>query len=218
MSIVLSYFKKLTEKDVSKFIIIYYSVGLAGFLIPFARPYFEALIPLSVIINLFLILLFHKPFDRNHIVVFSVVVLFTFAVEAIGTNTGLLFGSYLYGPSLGLTFFNTPLLIGVNWLVLAYGATSIVRMAPVLKNWVPFSAAALMVVFDFIMEPVAMKTGMWVWSYNEVPLQNYAMWFFVAVIVVGVFELFSIKTVRPLAARLFWVQAIFFLLLHIFLP
>jgi putative membrane protein len=218
MSIVINYFKKLTERDVSKFLIIYYTVGLAGFLIPFSRPFFEALIPLSVIINLFLVLLFHKPFDRNHIVVFSVVALFTFAVEAIGTNTGLLFGNYLYGKSLGITLFNTPLLIGANWLVLAYGATSIVRTAPSLKKWVPFSAAVLMVVFDFIMEPVAMKTGMWVWSYGEVPLLNYAMWFFVAVLVVGVFELFSIKTVRPVAARLFWAQAVFFLLLHIFLP
>ncbi|GAO31447.1 carotenoid biosynthesis protein [Geofilum rubicundum] len=217
MSWIDNHSKQLTEKRVKLFLIIYYSVGLAGFLIPGSRSLFEALIPLSVLINLFLVLLFHKLFDQRHVLVFLGVMLFTFAVEAIGTKTGLLFGSYFYGPSLGFKVFETPLLIGVNWLVLAYGATAIVRSFKALRRWVPFSAAALMVVFDFIMEPVAMKTGMWSWAHDVIPLQNYLMWFFVAVIVVGVLELTAIKTVKPVAARLFWVQMVFFLVLNFFL-
>ncbi len=217
MSWIVSYSKLLTEKMVMLFLVIYYLVGLAGFLIPYTRPLFEALIPLSVLINLFFILLFHRLYDQRHVLVFLAVMVFTFAIEAIGTRTGLLFGSYFYGPSLGLKLFDTPLLIGVNWLVLAYGATAIVRSVKALKRWVPFSAAALMVVFDFIMEPVAMKTGMWSWAYGLVPLQNYFMWFVVAVIVVGVMELMAIKTVKPVAARLFWVQMVFFLVLNLFL-
>jgi putative membrane protein len=217
MSWIVNYSKQLTEKKVKLFLIIYYSVGLAGFLIPWSRPLFEALIPFSVLINLYLVLLFHRPQDQRHVLVFVGVMLFTFAIEAIGTNTGLLFGSYFYGPSLGLKLFETPLLIGVNWLVLVYGATAIVRSVKALRRWVPFSAAALMVVFDFIMEPVAMKTGMWGWTNDIVPLKNYFMWFVVTVIVVGVMELMTIKTVKPVAARLFWVQMIFFLVLNLFL-
>jgi putative membrane protein len=217
MSWIISYSKQLTDKKVKLFLIIYYLVGLAGFLIPWSRPVFEALIPLSVLINLYVVLLFHRPFDQRHVLVFTAVMLFTFAIEAIGTKTGLLFGSYFYGPSLGFKLFETPLLIGVNWLVLVYGATAIVRSVKALRRWVPFSAAALMVVFDFIMEPVAMKTGMWSWANDMVPLQNYLMWFVVAVIVVGVMELMSIKTVKPVAARLFWVQMIFFMILNLFL-
>lgn len=218
MSIIINYCKKLTEKEVKRFLIIYYAVGLAGFLIPVTRPVFEALIPLSVLLNLFLLLLFHKPYDFKHIAVFTIVFLFTFLVEAIGTKTGLLFGSYFYGGSLGFKIFETPLLIGANWLVLAYGATAIVRSVEALKKWVPFSAAALMVVFDYFLEPVAMKTGMWSWVWNKVPVQNYLMWFIVAVIVVGVFELLNIKTNKPVAARLFWVQLIFFAILSFVLP
>lgn len=217
MSWIVNYSKLLTEKKAKIFLIIYYLVGLAGFLIPYTRPLFEGLIPLSVLINLYLVLLFHRPFDQRHVLVFLGVMLFTFAIEAIGTKTGILFGSYFYGPSLGFKIFETPLLIGVNWLVLVYGATAIVRSFKALKRWVPFSAAALMVVFDFIMEPVAMKTGMWSWAYDVVPLQNYFMWFVVAVIIVGVMELMAIKTVKPVAARLFWVQMFFFLVLNLFL-
>lgn len=217
MSWIVNYSKQLTEKKVKIFLIIYYLVGLAGFLIPWSRPLFEALIPFSVLINLYLVLLFHRPYDQRHVLIFLAVMLFAFAIEAIGTKTGLLFGSYFYGPSLGFKLFETPLLIGVNWLVLAYGATAIVRSFKALRRWVPFSAAALMVVFDFVMEPVAMKTGMWSWAYGLVPLQNYFMWFVVAVIVVGVMELMAIKTVKPVAARIFWVQMLFFLVLNLFL-
>jgi bisanhydrobacterioruberin hydratase len=217
MSIIINYCKGLTEKEVYRFLIIYYAVGLTGFLVPYTRPVFEALIPLSVMLNLFLLLLFHKPFDVKHIVVFFVIAVFTIAIEAIGTNTGLLFGSYIYGSSLGIKMFNTPLLIGANWLVLAYGATAIVRSYEVLKKWVPFSAAGLMVLFDVFLEPVAMKTGMWSWENNQVPLQNYFMWFVVAVIVVGLMELFNIKTVKPVASRMFWVLMLFFLVLRIVL-
>ncbi|MDG5799940.1 carotenoid biosynthesis protein [Marinilabiliaceae bacterium ANBcel2] len=217
MSFVINYCKNLSEQEVKKFLIIYYIVGITGFLIPYARPVFEALIPLSVMLNMFLVLLFHRPFDKAHILVFSFVFLFTIAVEAVGTNTGILFGSYFYGANLGWKVFDTPILIGANWLVLAYGATAIVRHYPMFKKWVPFSAAALMVLFDFIMEPVAMKTGMWDWAGGVVPIQNYFMWFVVAVIVVGLFELFNIKTVKPVAIRLFLVQMVFFLVLNLFL-
>lgn len=217
MSWIVNYSRQLTEKKAKLYLIIYYLVGLTGFLMPYSRPLFEALIPLSVLINLYVILLFHKPYDRRHILFFGAVVLFTYAVEAIGTKTGMLFGSYFYEGALGFKVFETPLLIGVNWLILVYGATAIVRSFKALRQWVPFSAAALMVAFDFIMEPVAMKTGMWSWANDVVPLKNYLMWFVVAVIVVGVMELMAVKTVKPVAARLFWVQLVFFLVLNLFL-
>lgn len=217
MSLIVNHLKNLTEKETQKFLVIYYLVGIAGFLIPFTRPLFELLIPLSVVINLTLLLLFHKPHNKLHAVVFIAVALFTTAIEAIGTKTGLLFGSYFYGPSLGFKVFDTPLLIGANWLVLIYSATAIVRSFEVLKRWVPFSAAALMVLFDVVMEPVAMKTGMWGWAHDVIPLRNYLMWFIVSVIIAGMFELLNVKTIRSVSAWLFVVQLLFFLVLNIFL-
>ena len=217
MSRIVNFSKKLEEKQVARFLIIYYFVGLLGFLIPYTRVLFEALIPFSVLINLYLLLVFHRPYDRTHILVFWGIMLFTFAVEAIGTKSGLLFGNYFYNQSLGIKVFQTPLLIGVNWFILVYASTAIVRSVKILRRWVPFSAAALMVAFDFIMEPVAVETGMWSWTNGVIPLQNYLMWFIITVLVVGVMELMNIKTVKPVAARLFWVQFVFFVLLNLFL-
>lgn len=217
MSAILNFNKNLTQAKVLRFIVVWYVVGLAGFLLPFSRGLFEALIPVSVLLNLFLVLRFHQPWNPLHVGAFSGVALLTIALEAIGTNTGLLFGSYAYGPSLGWQVFATPVLIGANWLVLLYGAVAIVRRFSVLQRWVPFSAGVLMVLFDFVMEPVAMATGMWDWAGGVVPLKNYLMWFVISVLLAGVFELARIQTVRPVAERLFWAQLVFFLLLNLFL-
>lgn len=52
---------------------------------------------------------------------------------------------------------------------------------------------------------------------SKVPFQSYLMGFVIAVIVVGVFELLNIKTVKSTAARLFWVQLVFFIILNFIL-
>jgi putative membrane protein len=41
-----------------------------------------------------------------------------FFIEAIGVNTGLIFGNYVYKTTLGWKFLETPLIIGVNWILL----------------------------------------------------------------------------------------------------
>lgn len=62
-----------------------------------------------------------------------------------------------------------------------------------------------------------MKTGMWSWVMSKVPFQSYLLGFVIGDIVVGVFELLNIKTVKSTAARLFWVQLVFFIVLNFIL-
>jgi len=218
MNNVLLAFKKLNEKEVTKFIIIFYLVGTVGFLLPVSRTLFERLIPVSILSNLFLLLFFHKPWNARHSIVFFLIWSISFVMEAVGTNTGKLFGEYTYGKSLGISLFNTPLLIGANWVVLIYGAVSIVRYFSFLKKIRLFATAILMCIFDWFMEPVAIKTGMWYWQAETVPYLNYVMWFAVSAFFAALFELLQIETSKPVAARLFIAQLFFFILLNLFLP
>ena len=39
-----------------------------------------------------------------------------------------------------------------------------------------------MVGLDFLIEPIAVKYDFWNWSQNEVPKQNYLMWFILSII------------------------------------
>ncbi len=215
---IIQYFKTLEEKEATKFLIIFYIVGTAGFLIPQTRELFEKLIPVSLIINIFMLLLFHKAFNLKHLIFFASVIVAAIAIEAIGVQTGHLFGEYIYGSSIPVKVFGTPVLIGFNWLMLTYGAVFLVRTKKALRKFLPVLVGLLMTGFDYVMEPVAMKTDMWTWMFNEVPFQNYVMWFVVATLIGGCYELFSINTDNKIAGRIFVLQLAFFGILNIFLP
>jgi putative membrane protein len=215
---IIQYFKTLEEKEATKFLIIFYIVGTAGFLIPQTRGIFEKLIPVSLIINIFMLFLFHKVFNLKHLIFFASVIVVTIAIEAVGVQTGQLFGEYIYGNSIPVKVFGTPVLIGFNWLMLTYGAVFLIRSKKALRKFLPILVGLLMAGFDYVMEPVAMKTDMWTWMFNEVPFQNYVMWFVVATIIGGCYELFNINTDNKIAGRVFVLQLAFFGILNIFLP
>lgn len=217
MKRIVTYFKNLPEKEAAKFLIIFYVVGITGFLLPPTRHLFELMISLSLFINLFMLFLFHRPFDSKHIFFFVGVILFTFTVEVVGVKTGLIFGEYFYGSSLILKIFETPFLIGFNWLMLTYGVVQLLRMNSQVRKFSILLGAILMTVYDFVMEPVAVKTGMWSWPSDEIPLQNYLGWFIVSAIVILGFELLKINTDNKIAGRIFILQFIFFIVLNLFL-
>ena len=56
---------------------------------------------------------------------FFLIFLLGFVVEVVGVQTGLIFGSYSYGATLGVKLFDTPLLIGLNWIFVSYSSYSI---------------------------------------------------------------------------------------------
>lgn len=218
MKQIINYFKNLEAKEATKFLAIFYTVGTLGFLIPQTRDLFEKLIPLSLAINIFMLLLFHPKFNRKHIIFFSAVILLTIAIEAIGVKTGLLFGEYQYEKSLSVKVFETPILIGFNWLMLSYGAVYLIRAKPALRKFLPVLTGVVMTGFDYVMEPVAMKTNMWDWAAGVVPLQNYVLWFVIATIIGAAYELFNINTNNRVAGIVFVLQLVFFAILNIFLP
>jgi putative membrane protein len=218
MNRIFKYFKELQAKEATKFLIIFYTVGIAGFLVPQTRQLFMLLIPVSLLVNLFMLFLFHSTFNLKHLFFFLGIVVFTFLVEALGVNTGVLFGEYQYGNSLSVKLFDTPLIIGFNWLMLVYVVVQLMRGNQFLRKYMIVAGAVVMTAYDFLMEPVAIKTDMWSWIDGVIPMQNYVAWFLVSAIVIAVFELFALRTDNKIAGRIFILQFIFFTLLNLFLP
>lgn len=159
---------------------ILYAVGVVGHLLPQTRglmlaftPWFLALCGLATVIPWLI-----KGPGRT--MWFWVTALLTFALEAIGVATGQVFGSYHYGPVLGLAIFGVPVVIAFNWSLVVGGLAWSLRRLP----W-PLAAlgtGVLAVVFDWVMEPVAMHLNYWQWAGNSIPLQNYLAWFVIAAI------------------------------------
>ena len=129
---------------------------------------------------LYFLLLIINSNSKN---VFYLLIVFIWGMlaEIIGVNTGLIFGSYNYGDSLGIKVMDVPILIGINWIITAIICGAIARQIKVLKYFQVTIAVALMLFLDLFIEPVAPMMDMWNFSNtNSAPLSNYITWAIVA--------------------------------------
>jgi putative membrane protein len=143
--------------------------------------------------------------------------IFTILLEIIGVNTGVIFGEYEYGDVLGIKLGGVPLVVGLNWIIVIWGAILIAHRITKNKIMIAFYSAAIAVAFDLLLEPIAINFGYWNWQNVSVPLQNYAAWFVIAFIFSYYFTIKNIKTDSTMPIHYFIVQSIFFLLLNIFI-
>jgi putative membrane protein len=161
--------------------------------------------------------------------------IFGIIIEIIGTNTGILFGDYTYGTTLGPKIFNVPFIIGINWftvmfccgsamhmmmfkLVKKIGADEVIKK-PILKTIsVIVDGATLALIFDWLMEPVAVKLGFWTWLSLDIPLYNYVCWFIVSAGLLVLFRKWEQPKANPFALHLLCIQVLFFLTLRNYLP
>ena len=212
-------FKQNIDKIVQIIIPVFYTVGLAGFLIPPSYPYFEKLIPLVLILSFILLVIYHPKQSsyRLSILVFTGIYISGLIVEMIGVNTGVIFGEYSYGSNLGLKILNTPVIIGLNWLILVYTTSSMFEKINIHVNYKILLASAIMLAYDIVLEQVAPFTGMWNWHEGNIPVRNYMAWFVIALIFHTLLKTVGIKTENAVSKNLFISQFVFFLILAIFI-
>ncbi|NCC98082.1 MAG: carotenoid biosynthesis protein [Bacteroidia bacterium] len=206
----------LPTKEVKKFILIFYTVGVLGFLIPWTQNLFIALTTYALLLSTYLLLLYHEKYSIKDILVFSAIALLGFFFEVLGVNTGVIFGSYQYGEGLGIKIFQTPLLIGVNWLFLTYTALSISDRLTKNIYLQLTTATTLMLVYDIVMEQLAPIMDMWSWTNSSVPMKNYITWWLIGFLFAGILKGFKINTRNHLALLLFLCQFLFFVVLLIY--
>ncbi len=196
---------------------IVYLVGIVGILLPI-HPEFIRLTPLNLLVSLATVLLFHPQWSKASVWVLAIFFVIGFSAEVFGVKTGLLFGTYAYEEVLGWKLWGTPLMIGINWMLLGYccGVT-INHLAP---NWTWWkkgpAAAALMVLLDLCIEPVAIAYNFWEWPGGVVPLQNYFGWYLVSFPLLLLFAYLQGKIRNKVAVALLLMQFAFFIVLRLF--
>ncbi len=201
----------------SIFIILLFHVsGLIG-LQTTSMDWFLSLTPLNLLVS-FLVLIRHEDFKNStFILVTSSILFFGFILEVIGVNTGILFGNYIYGKTLGIKLFNTPLIIGFNWFIMVFCVGVIIektRFSTFLKSIV---GATIMTLADYIIEPVAIAYDFWKWNTIAIPIQNYIAWFSFSFFFMLFFLNSKINKNNEVAPWLFVVQLIFFFTLNLLL-
>jgi putative membrane protein len=201
---------------------LFYIFGVIGisFSIPFSSEFFVALTPFNLILSLALVLANHEEWSNKFIVVAVLCGVLGFFSEVAGVQTGLIFGEYEYGQTLGFQLFDVPVVLAVNWLMLIYAAAMVVSMfGRHLNIFVRvLMSALLMVGLDVLIEPIAIELDFWTWAGGDVPFQNYIGWFVIAFVLQFAFHKAIPKDMtNHVAVVLFGFQILFFGILNLFL-
>lgn len=203
-------------KEIKIFYVIFYIVGVLGLSFPETNPLFIRLVTFALVLGFAGVLLFHQEkWDKKTLIAFSLVYILGFVIESFGVNTGLIFGEYKYGKTLGPQLFETPVIIGMNWLFLVYVSLSLTEKLKSAQLFSLLIPPVLMVIYDLVLEQVAPGLGMWFWKENTIPIQNYISWFVISFLFVLIFRLLRIKTGNKIAPLIFVLQFLFFLALFI---
>jgi uncharacterized membrane protein len=203
----------LTIAEVRKFILIFYSVAVLGFMIPWTHAVFVAIIPYALLLSVYLLGLYHERYSEKDIAVFLEIALMGFFIEVVGVKTGAVFGLYVYGDALGPKVLDTPLLISINWLFLTYAAYSISQR--VSERWYVqvLLTPTLMLLYDLVLEQIAPLMDMWSWENSVVPFKNYLAWWVIGLVFTFSLRFFRVEVKNPLALILFFTQFLFFVIL-----
>jgi putative membrane protein len=198
-------------------LIAFYVSGIIGILSKNQTIDFLSLTPLNLLVNATLLFVNHRNATYKHAIVFLIVAVVGYFIEVLGVTTGLIFGHYVYNTTLGFKFFETPLIIGVNWMLLTCSVVFSIESKIKSKIGVAFASACILVALDILIEPVAMHYDFWNWKDAVVPLKNYIAWFIISFILCFTVVHYKGESKNDLAPYLLALQFIFFAIFNFLL-
>lgn len=193
--------------------ILLHIVGIIGILSPY-KTLTLSLTPINLSISCALVILSY-PNSKKLLIFCIVCYLFGLLIEMLGVNTGMIFGTYTYGKVLGPKVLNTPLLIGINWLVLILSIGALVQKSKYSLWKKIILSSILMVTLDILIEPIAVTLNFWYWDLGYIPFMNYVAWFLVSMLLFILYFKFELRANRGLSLYFYTIQLLFFGLLNI---
>ena len=192
------------------FLVIWHQVGVIGLHIDETREFFQSLIPVNIIVSLGILGVFHRVWNMQFGLFIFAIFWAGYLIELIGLHSGIIFGNYSYGSSLGFKVSGVPPLIGLNWLFLVYITGIIAQKASSTFSMRIILGAGLMVILDMLIEPMAMEYDMWTWADERVPILNYFGWFVVSAAMQFAFHQLHQEKSNPIAYPMYLIQIAFF--------
>ena len=212
--------------------IFFHTVGIAGILF-FKSNLIIRSTPVNLLLSFALLIWTQQEKNIFFWIFTATVFIIGFSVEVAGVNTGWLFGNYNYGNTLGPKLFQVPIIICINWFIIIFccGISTQTLLQRIIKPLeatpsapsftlktiaVISDAATLAVLFDWLMEPVAVKLGFWQWEGSNIPLYNYVCWYIISLLLLLLFHWCRFPKQNKFAVNLLLIQIMFFLLLRTF--
>jgi uncharacterized membrane protein len=194
-------------------VLLFHITGLLGLAFSSDPGFYQQFTPLTLLLSGGLLLAFQRDKSPAFWSFAISVSTLGFLVEVIGVHTGLFFGHYYYGDTLGPKVLDVPVLIGLNWLIMTYSCGMLARYLPLPELLRVLLAALLMVGFDACLEPVASTYDFWHWTANVIPMQNFRDWFIFSCLMQILFSRARFVKYNALVPLLYLTQLLFFFLL-----
>ena len=212
--------KYITPGNFSFLLLFLFACGIFFHWVPPTRPIVIKLTDLFLLLMNGGVLYFIIRQDQGRKIYIWIIftVLITFFAELAGVRTGNLFGPYLYASGMHWKIAAVPVVIALNWAVLILGSWAwavLITKIPLLQILL---GMLLIVFFDMVLEPLAMKMDYWQWENGVIPLQNYLAWAIIAGFFFVFLKWFNLTFEGRLPRLFFLVQIIFFLLILLLLP
>ncbi len=194
----------------------FYFFGILGINSEQANWYIEKT-AFNLCLSLIVLLLYQKMLNYRFWLGLLFCYLIGFTAEYLGVTYGILFGSYLYPPTLGPQLGGVPLIIGINWFLLTFCVWALLKKTQVRSVFLLIPATIITVAIDMLIEPIAIVLDFWKWENNIIPLQNYIGWAIISFLIFSFFSFIKIPTNN----KIYWVllawQVLFFLSLNFLL-
>lgn len=177
--------------------------------------WFVFLTPIMFFITSGTIWLDSKPGNKLGWPIAILIIVLGYCIEIAGVHMPILFGSWTFGEMLGWKFFGVPPVIGLQWLIMVWGAFSIAtafEIHPVLK-WL-FTALLGTGLF-WIMEPLAQHFKLWTWNQTPIPFRNYGFRFLLLFFMAAIFEKYPLVKKPRMGQTAMLCQFLFFIWLRI---
>lgn len=194
-------------------VLLFHITGLLGLAFSSDPGFYQQFTPLTLLLSGGLLLAFQRDKSPAFWSFAISVSMLGFLVEVIGVHTGLFFGHYQYGETLGLKVMDVPVLISLNWFIMTYCCGMLARYLPLPEIARVLLAALLMVGFDACLEPVAGPYDFWHWTANVIPMQNFRDWFIFSCLMQLLFSRARFVKYNALVPLLYLTQLLFFFLL-----
>jgi putative membrane protein len=199
-------------------VLLFHVTGFVGLAFSQDKAFYLGHTPLTLLLTAGLLVAFQPGRNLAFWLLLAQIFLLGLVAEVVGTNTGLLFGHYTYGATLGPQYMGAPWLIGLNWVIVTYLGGMLAAYLPASRLVRVLVGAVLMVGLDLCLEPVASRYDFWHWSGNVIPMKNFRDWFLLALFLQFLFVRTPFPKRNPLVPLAYLVQLLFFFGLSLLNP
>lgn len=204
----------VNQKNAFYLLLAMHLAGVVGLSIGQTRELFQALTPVNLFLTAAIVLHFEESKSAKYFLFIIITFILGFFVEVLGVKTGIIFGEYEYGSTLGYKFLDVPLAIGLNWVIMVYCTGLFARSVAHQSMPTILVGAGLMTIIDVLIEPVAIQLNFWNWTNGIVPIRNYLGWFVTSLVLQLLFYYLMPKSNNSLAVRLLYILIGFFIALN----